>query len=101
MAADAALHEGVVGSGDIATSLQRSAGLFGVRRARDVLALASHLIESPLESLTHLALHDSGFPPPELQRKICGFNGNTYRVARVTWGQLRAFGRGRSAASAI
>jgi hypothetical protein len=85
MAADAALHEGVVGSEGITRSLQRSAGLFGVRRARDVLALASHLIESPLESLTHLALHDSGFPPPELQRKIRGFDGKAYRVARVTW----------------
>jgi very-short-patch-repair endonuclease len=41
-----------------------------VRGAREVVALASPLAESPLESLVRLAVHDDGFPPPQLQVRI-------------------------------
>ena len=50
-----------------------------VRRARRVLALASPLAESPLETLTRLRLHDSGLPMPELQVEVDAF-GTVYRV---------------------
>jgi hypothetical protein len=78
MAADAALHEGLLTRAQMTTALERSTGAPGVRRAREVLALADARIESPLESLTHLALHDSGFPTPELQLEIRGADGRTY-----------------------
>lgn len=80
MAADAALHEALLTSGQLTAVLERSAGLPGVRRAREVLALADPRIESPLESLTHLALHDSRFPPPQLQYGIRGVDGRQYWV---------------------
>jgi very-short-patch-repair endonuclease len=67
MAADAALHENAVRTDEIDAALRRSTGWPGIRRARAVLALASPEAESALESLVRLALHDSGFPAPELQ----------------------------------
>lgn len=67
MAADAALHQSLVGRQAIARALAEAAGWPGVRQARAVLALASHTAESPLESLTRLRLHDDGFPAPDLQ----------------------------------
>ena len=67
MAADAALHEGLVDRATIDEVLARAKGWPGVRQAREVLALADERAESPLESLTRLRLHDDGFPVPDLQ----------------------------------
>jgi hypothetical protein len=98
MAADAALHEGLLRLGHIAAAIGGSVGLPGIRRARDVLRLASPLIESPFESLVHLALRDDGFPPPNLQFHIVGADGKRYRVD-FAWPQFRvvleADGRGK------
>jgi very-short-patch-repair endonuclease len=67
MAADAALHEGLVDVAAIDRALAGAVGWPGVRQAREVLALADARAESPLESLTRLRLHDDGFPIPDLQ----------------------------------
>lgn len=67
MAADAALREELTDFTRIARALDTAFGWPWVRQAREVLALADPLAESPLESITRLALHDSGFPPPRLQ----------------------------------
>ncbi|WP_375483207.1 hypothetical protein [uncultured Jatrophihabitans sp.] len=67
MAADAALREGVVTVSELERALQLARGWPGTRRAREVLDLVDPRAESPLESLVRLALHDDGFPPPELQ----------------------------------
>jgi hypothetical protein len=80
MAADAALHEQLVGEQHLAAAVADASGRRGIRRAREVLALADPRIESPLESLTHLALHDAGFPPPGLQTWLVGADGRRYRV---------------------
>jgi hypothetical protein len=99
MAADAALHEGISGARALSNAVQRGARLPGMRRARAVLSLADPLIESPLESLTHLALHDSGFPPPQLQRWLTAADGGRYRVDFL-WPELRLVlevdGRGKN-----
>jgi hypothetical protein len=80
MAADAALHEQLLGERPLATAVANGSGRRGIRRAREVLALADPRIESPLESLTHLALHDAGFPRPDLQMWLIGADGRRYRV---------------------
>ena len=73
VAADAALHERLATTADLGGALDGAVGWPGVRQARSVLALADAASESPLESLTRLALHDAGFPPPRLQLPIAGF----------------------------
>lgn len=73
MAADAALREGLTTREQIERALADAIGWPFVRRARCVLALASPLAESPLESITRLALHDSGFAPPREQVVIDEF----------------------------
>jgi very-short-patch-repair endonuclease len=70
MAADAALGAGLVGYHDLDRALATACGWPGVRQARAVLAIASPLAESPLESLARLFLHADGFPVPELQVQI-------------------------------
>lgn len=67
IAADAALRERLVDRTEIGRALDTAFGWPWVRQARAVLALADPLAESPLESVTRLALHDSGFPEPCLQ----------------------------------
>jgi hypothetical protein len=99
MAADAALHEALIDQAQLNEVTARAVRLAGIRRAREVLALGDALIESPLESLTHLALHDSGFPPPKLQRWINTSGGKRYRVDFL-WPEYRliveADGRGKN-----
>jgi very-short-patch-repair endonuclease len=73
MAADAALYECLVTPGQLTKSVTQATGWPGVRRARAVLALADRHGESPLESLVRLALHDDGFPVPQLQVRIGGY----------------------------
>jgi hypothetical protein len=67
MAVDAALREDLVTVAEIDLELTDAIGWPGVRQARAVLALADPRAESPLESITRLALHDDGFPCPEPQ----------------------------------
>lgn len=67
MATDAALREHLVDRAALDAAIADATGWPGIRQAREVLALATPLGESPLESLTRLRLHDDGFPSPELQ----------------------------------
>lgn len=64
VAADAALRERLVTPSELVDAAGRCAGWPGARAARDVVALASPLAESPLESLTRLGLVDAGLPEP-------------------------------------
>lgn len=73
MAADAALREHLVTRSDLDSALDTAIGWPGVRAAREVVALASPLAESPLESLVRLALHHDRFPPPQLQVRIAWY----------------------------
>lgn len=81
MACDAALREQIVTRAELERTLRLAWGWPGVRRARGVVALADPRSESPLESLTRLALHDDGFPAPEPQVVIADpWMGWSYRV---------------------
>jgi len=72
MAMDAAWREGLVAPTQVEAALGDALRWPGIRQAREIWSLASPLAESPLESLTRLVLHDSGFPPPHLQVRIRG-----------------------------
>lgn len=85
MAADAALAHDLVGGAQLDRALTLARGWPGVRQARAVLALADRRAESPLESITRLALHDDGFPAPEPQAAI---PGTPFRVD-LLWRAIR------------
>ncbi|WP_375484707.1 type IV toxin-antitoxin system AbiEi family antitoxin domain-containing protein [uncultured Jatrophihabitans sp.] len=70
MAADAALRQKLTTRAELESALDWARGWYGVRQAREVIRFADPRAESPLESVVRLALHDSGFPPPELQYEI-------------------------------
>ncbi len=99
IAADAALREGLTSHEELEFVLDGARGWPGVRQARTVCAFADARAESPLESLTRLALHDDGFPAPELQSWI-----GPYRVD-LCWPQqqlvLEVDGRVKYSADAL
>ena len=70
MAADAALRQRITTRAELEATLVRACGWPGVRQAREIIGFADPRAESPLESVVRLALHDSGFPPPQLQYEI-------------------------------
>jgi hypothetical protein len=72
VAADAALHERVVGQDELRWVASQCAGWPGARWAREIVAVASPLAESPLETLTRLCIVDAKLPVPELQVWIEG-----------------------------
>lgn len=81
MAADAALHDGLVTEAELEKALERAAGWPFVRRARSVIELADGRAESPLESLTRLRIAGSGLPLPDLQVWVDDpWTGRRYRV---------------------
>lgn len=80
IAADAALFERLVDRSELEQTLALAAHRPGVVQAREIVAFADPGGESPLESLTRLAIHDSGLPAPELQARIAVAGGRRYRV---------------------
>ncbi len=72
-------------------ALAAARGWPGVRRARSVLALASPLAESPLESLVRLRLHDAGFPTA----RAAGLHPGHAVPRRSAAGRAQADHRGR------
>ncbi|WP_375491544.1 DUF559 domain-containing protein [uncultured Jatrophihabitans sp.] len=86
--ADAALHDGLVTHGQLATARQHARYRPGVRFAERVLELTDGRAESPLESLVRLCLVDGGLPVPDLQQWIDTDRGRfrvdlLYRARRV------------------
>lgn len=73
LVADAALRDRLVTVDDLACALDTATRWPGVVQAREVVALASGLAESPIESLLRLALHDDGFPTPVPQFPVHGY----------------------------
>ena len=69
-AADAALRERLTTVEQLRRCVLDATRWPGVRTARRIVELASHLAESPLESITRLAVDDAGIPVPELQKWI-------------------------------
>jgi hypothetical protein len=67
MAADAAPRSGGTIPSALDEALARSRGWPGVKQAREVVEFADARVESPLESVTRLRMHDDGFPTPDLQ----------------------------------
>jgi hypothetical protein len=90
VAADGALHLGMVCKQDLQTALLDSYGSPGVNDAALALAEADALAESPFESISRFRLAQQGIPSPELQVVLL-LNGKGIRVDFL-WRQFRVVG---------
>jgi hypothetical protein len=81
VAADAALHAQLVSAVELDACLAECAGWPNLRRARLAVAHKDARSESPLESLSRLAIAEAGLAAPELQTVIRDRGGRF--VARV------------------
>lgn len=67
---DGMLHRGVVSPADLAGRLVAGAGVWGVRRAREVFDLADGRSESPPETQVRLLMHRAAIPDPIPQFEV-------------------------------
>jgi hypothetical protein len=85
---DAALRSGTCNREELTRALDLQAGRRGIVTAREMLALASPLAESPMESEARLVMLDGGLPPPVLQYEIVDLNGRVWRLD-FAWPEYR------------
>lgn len=85
---DAALRSGTCSRDDLTRVLRQQSGRRGVVATRELLAVASPLAESPMESETRLVMIDGGLPPPRLQYEIIDLQGRIWRLD-FAWPELR------------
>jgi hypothetical protein len=81
VAGDAALHRGLVSPKQLIRTLAICRGWPGIRRARRALQALDGRAESPLESISRLAIADLGLPAPELQAMVLTEDG--WQVGRL------------------
>ncbi len=81
---DAALRSGLCFPEDLATEVNRHAGLRGIRKARELITHADPRAECVQESQLRLLLLDGRLPPPEPQ--IWVHDGQGYPVHRLDMG---------------
>lgn len=77
---DAALRSGTCSRTELHEAIKRQSGRRGVVSARELLALASPLAESPMESEARLVMIAGGLPPPVLQYAVVDGQGRTWRL---------------------
>jgi transcriptional regulator with AbiEi antitoxin domain of type IV toxin-antitoxin system/uncharacterized protein DUF559 len=78
--ADSALRDKQATRGELETVVARCERWPGIQRARRVVAFADPGVESVLESISRVAFHEHGLPPPELQVWVGGDDEITGRV---------------------
>lgn len=91
MLADAALRQGLKRAA-LADRIAAAAGWTGVARARAVAEFADGRAESPMESVTRVAISRVGVPMPELQRNIYDANGNWLARVDFCWDDVGLIG---------
>jgi hypothetical protein len=77
---DAALRTGTCSRPEMWRAAVGQAGRRGIVAVRDLIALADHRAESPMESEARLAMIDGGLPIPELQYEIVDGSGELRRL---------------------
>jgi REase_MTES_1575 len=77
---DAALRSGTCDRVDLIRAAAEQAGRRGILTARELIPLARHEAESPMESEARLAMIDGGLPEPVLQYAIVDHDGQVWRL---------------------
>lgn len=92
VAADAALRMGLVDAAGLRRAAAQMAGWPGSRAAGEVATLADAAAESPLESLSRLALVRAGLPAPVLQARIVDSDGRFVGRVDFLWPKFGVVG---------
>lgn len=85
---DAALRSTRCNRSALVRAAELQAGRRGIVAARELLALASPLAESPMESEARLVMHDGGLPTPVLQYELLDLTGRLWRLD-YAWPEYR------------
>jgi hypothetical protein len=64
----------------------------GSRRVAAVLERATHLAETPLETLSRVRFEELGFPAPELQRSVMRRRSGSLAFLDFAWPEHRVWG---------
>jgi hypothetical protein len=91
VAADAALRARQVSKAGLDLCITACAGWPGIQSARRVTAFADARSESALESISRVAFHDHGLPPPDLQAWV-GNEDEVIGRADFLWRTYRTVG---------
>jgi hypothetical protein len=89
--ADSALRSNQASKADLDLCITACAGWPGIRNARRVAAFADARSESVLESISRVAFHDRGLPPPDLQAWV-GHEDEVIARADFLWRAYRTVG---------
>jgi len=92
VAADHALHLGLIDEAELTAVLAGSSGWPGQRFARSTVALADGRAESPLESVSRMGLIGAGLPAPQLQVEFCDQNGEYITRSDFYWPEFGVVG---------
>jgi hypothetical protein len=85
---DAALRSGTCTRAELGAAAARQSGRRGIVAARELIAMASPLAESPMESEARLVMINGGLPRPVLQYEVVDLQGRTWRLD-FAWPGLR------------
>jgi hypothetical protein len=90
VAADGALHQGLLTPDDLTAAANAVAGAPGSRAAQRVARFANGLSESVGESRSRVMMHRAGLPAPELQVEVTAADGRALGRSDFGWhrGQL-------------
>lgn len=91
VAADSALHQGLVSVLDLRRLIDDCHAWSGIVRARRVVDFADPEAESVLESLSRVAMHEQGLPAPRTQVTLGDGSGPRCRVDFL-WDDVRVVG---------
>lgn len=80
VAADSALHAGLVTVEGLQAVLRDCRGWSGLCQASEAIALADPKAESPLESISRVVMHQQGIPAPQTQVRLSDEDGPVGRV---------------------
>jgi hypothetical protein len=93
LAADHALHRGLVSAEELAAQMDRCRRLPGALAASRVVSFADRRSESLGESRSRIMIHRAGLPTPELQLEILGDKGVLLSQANFGFRKQRVIGQ--------
>jgi len=91
VAADAALHKGLCSHDDLVRAVGEAKGRRGVHRARRAITFADGAAESPLESVSRVAIHRASIPKPILQHPVL-LSGSVVARGDFAWPDFHVIG---------